>query len=106
MRHDNDLDDEYSMGNFDKTWKVTSLDSDYFFDVTNTQIENCIHEHHPLSNNEIELNIGDQVKLHFYVTTHANSQIQNYLFYGGKYKNATNLRTNKTGLYPAYKTFE
>jgi glycoprotein 6-alpha-L-fucosyltransferase len=84
-------------------WTVFSLDSDYFFDDNNTQVENAIHDHKPNENTQIELRKGDAVKLNFYVPKHLNaSQIQNYLFDG--FKNGTNLRTNQTGLFPSFKT--
>ncbi len=85
--------------------RLKSLDSDYWFDISSNQYETAIDDHVPLNDRQIELKKGDSLKLLFYIPAHLKvPRVRKYIFDG--YKNATNLRTNKSGLYPAYKSIE
>ncbi len=85
----------------DSTWKVTSLDSDYYVHGI-TRYEIAIKEHIPENNQQIELIIGDMVEIKYTV----KEKIGLFFYNQMGFKKGYNFRTNKTGFYPAIKTIE
>jgi glycoprotein 6-alpha-L-fucosyltransferase len=91
----------------DATWRVTSLDSDYYYDASFS--EHAIHDHLSANEDHIELKIGDVVEKKYITYPPGFSIIINpaiRIYNIGGLKLGFNLRTKKTGFYPAFKTTE
>jgi glycoprotein 6-alpha-L-fucosyltransferase len=85
----------------DSTWKVASLDSDYFVHGEK-RFEFAVEEHKPENNKEIELMIGDMVEV-----ISSAKEMSSIKFYNQMgFKKGYNHRTKLYGFYPAIKTIE
>jgi hypothetical protein len=90
----------------DSTWKLVSLDSDYYPHSAKI-IEEAVDDHQPENEYQIELKVGDKV------LTNVRNNIGKHLKYSALvihdlmgYKYGLNLRSGKIGTFPGYKTIE
>jgi hypothetical protein len=83
------------------TWRVASLDSDYFLNGER-RYEYAVQDHRPENGTQLALEIGDIVVLVF-----LRKEKNQLIFYNSLgFKKGYNLRTKRTGFYPAFKTSE